>query len=141
MSAPRPTPHRLKGVILQCTMAILWAADLAFLLLGGSTTEVAPHHSLEIRGAAPPGPLGVPSSEVSIGGGPSLEACYTSPSGAVYRPHTPASYYARLASTVVEALQGLAGLNTLELTFFDPEVVAEVSARLPGIQVRFIAQV
>jgi len=49
--------------------------------------------------------------------------------------HTVATYHARLANTVVDALQGLSGLTALELTFFDPAVVAEVSAGLPGVQV------
>lgn len=49
--------------------------------------------------------------------------------------NTKATSTARLASTVVEAAQGLAKLKALELTFFHPEVVAEVAAGLTGVEV------
>jgi len=113
-------------------------ADLAFLLLGGSTMDVAPRHSCGIREAAPPASLGNHPDSASDRG-PGLEACYTSQSGVVYRPDTPASCSARIVNSVVDALQGLAGLKALELTFFDPKVVAEVSKGLPGVKVRLEA--
>lgn len=118
-----------------CVTANLGAADLAFLLLGGSTMDVAPRHNFEVRETAPPAAMGS-HPDLASDGAPGLEACYTSPSGVVYRPDNPASCCARIVDSVVDALQGLAGLEALELTFFDPKVVALMSKGLPGVKVR-----
>jgi hypothetical protein len=104
---------------------------LAILLLGGSTMDVAPGRSFGTPHAPPP-PLAAPRDDIPTGA-LGQEAGHVPPPGP---PPHPTSYHARLASAVVDGLQGLARLQAVEVTFFDRKAVAEISAGLPGVKVR-----